>query len=144
MDNYIAKIFFMKLYRGDQKALDKAGYKANCAEDLTANQKCKIKVRAIGLDYEQVTKWLESSESLEAITVINHIVEGWQPDSISLQRAKSFVLELRKRLVETKTDKMLIRHINQHLQAFGPSKTGPNLLVNKYLPIEQSLLWKID
>lgn len=27
-------------------------------EDVTANQKCKIKVRAVGLDFE-VAKWLE-------------------------------------------------------------------------------------
>ena len=29
-----------------------------CAQDVTANQKCKIKVRAVGIDYE-ITKWLE-------------------------------------------------------------------------------------
>lgn len=37
MDMYIEKIFLMKIYRGDQKALDKIGFKKNCAEDLTAN-----------------------------------------------------------------------------------------------------------
>jgi hypothetical protein len=112
---YIAKIFFMKLYRGDQKALDKVGYKANCAEDLTANQKCRIKIRAIGIDYENVTKWLETADSLEAIALINALSENKSLDSAQLQRARDFTAELRKRLVETKTDKMLIRHINQHL-----------------------------
>lgn len=62
MDMYIEKIFLMKIYRGDQKALDKIGFKKNCAEDLTANQKCKIKIRAVGLDYDYITKWLEAPE----------------------------------------------------------------------------------
>lgn len=37
MDMYIEKIFLLKIYRNDQKALDKIGFKKNCAEDLTAN-----------------------------------------------------------------------------------------------------------
>ena len=50
-----------KLYRGDQRSLDKLGFKKNCAEDLTANQKCRIKVKAVGLNYLEITKWLEDS-----------------------------------------------------------------------------------
>ena len=101
-------------------------------------------MRAIGLDYEQVTKWLELPEQQEAILVVNKIAENFEVDSQSVQRAKDFVGEFRRRLVETKTDKMLIRFINQHLQAFGPSKIGPNLLINRYLPTESSLLAKVD
>lgn len=58
-DPYVEKLFQQKLYRGDQAALDKLGLKKNCAEDMTANQKCKIKVKAVGLDYLEITKWLE-------------------------------------------------------------------------------------
>ena len=48
-----------KLYRDDQASLDKLGLKKNCAEDLTANQKCRIKIKAVGLEYLEITKWLE-------------------------------------------------------------------------------------
>ena len=36
-DPYLEKLFLQKLYRGDQRTLDKLGFKRNCAEDLTAN-----------------------------------------------------------------------------------------------------------
>ena len=62
MDMYIEKIFLKKLYRDDQTALDKLGYKKNCAEDVTANQRCRFKVKAIGLDYKSITRWLEEEE----------------------------------------------------------------------------------
>ena len=52
--------------------------------------------------------------------------------------------EFRSRLAETKTDKQLIRLINENLQAFGPHSTGPNLLINKYLPKEESLFYRMD
>jgi len=115
MDMYIEKIFLMKIYRGDQKELDKIGFKKNCAEDFTANQKCKIKIRAIGLDYEIITKWLENPERQDAIAAIYRVLDTQSPDQSLIERAKKFVSELRSRLVDTKTDKMLIRQINQHL-----------------------------
>jgi len=46
---------------------------------------------------------------------INKVRDSQNPDQQSIERAKEFVREFRKRLVETKTDKTLIRHINQHL-----------------------------
>ena len=58
-DPYLEKLFLSKLYRGDQASLDKLGLKKNCAEDLTANQKCRIKIKAVGFDYIEITKWLE-------------------------------------------------------------------------------------
>lgn len=50
-DPYLEKLFLQKLYRGDQVSLDKLGLKRNSAEDFTANQKTKIKIKAVGLDY---------------------------------------------------------------------------------------------
>jgi len=47
---YIEKILYLK--SGQSSTLEKG-----CAEDLTANQKCRIKVRAVGLDFE-IAKWL--------------------------------------------------------------------------------------
>ena len=52
--------------------------------------------------------------------------------------------EFRSLLAATKTDKQLIRIINENLQAFGPHSTGSNLLINKYLRKQDSLLYKVD
>jgi hypothetical protein len=61
-----------------------------------------------------------------------------------MQLATNFVNEFRKRLEESKTDRLLIRLINEHLQAFGPGKIGPNLLINRFLPKEKSILHRFD
>lgn len=66
-DPYLDKLFLQKLYRGDQASLDKLGLKKNCAEDMTANQKCKIKVKAVGFEYLEITKWLEELEQRAVI-----------------------------------------------------------------------------
>ena len=60
-DIYIEKILFTKFYRNNQKALDEVGFEKQCAKDTTANQRCEIKVRAVGLHFE-VTKWLEKNQ----------------------------------------------------------------------------------
>ena len=57
---------------------------------------------------------------------------------------RRFLKEFRDRLAEAKTDKQLIRMINENLQAFGPHSTGSNLLINRYLPKQDSLLCKMD
>ena len=69
-DPYLEKLFLQKLYRGDQASLDKLGLKKNCAEDKTANQKCSIKIRAVGLNYIEITKWLEEQEQKDVIAKI--------------------------------------------------------------------------
>ena len=55
---YIEKILFTKFYMNKKKALEETGFEKQCSKDKTANQKCSIKVRALGLDYT-LTKWLE-------------------------------------------------------------------------------------
>ena len=52
--------------------------------------------------------------------------------------------EFRKRLIDTKTDKALIRMINDNLQAFGPEMNDSNLLLNRYLDKKDSLFNKIE
>lgn len=47
-------------------------------------------------------------------------------------------------MTETKTDKALIRMINDSLVCFGPNTTGSNLLLNKYIKKEQSLFFRIE
>ena len=142
---YLEKLFLAKLYRDDQKSLDKLGLKQNCAEDKTANQKCKVKIRAVGLNYKEITTWLEQPQQKEAILKIMLIDQNKKSlTEQDLNDLRKFVSEFRRLLVETKTDKQLIRMINENLQAFGPHSTGSNLLINKYIPKQDSLLHKID
>lgn len=57
---------------------------------------------------------------------------------------RKFLSEFRQRLIENKTDKTLIRMINDNLQAFGPNTIGSNLLLNRFLTKEESLLHRIE
>lgn len=57
---------------------------------------------------------------------------------------RKFLNEFRQRLVENKTDKTLIRMIYDNLQAFGPNTIGSNLLLNRYMNKEESLLHRIE
>ena len=60
-----------------------------------------------------------------------------EQDVIDIRR---FLSEFRRRLLETKTDKTLIRLIYDSLQAFA----GSNLLINRYMKKEESLLYRIE
>jgi hypothetical protein len=75
----LEKINLQKLFRADQASLDKLGYKLNCAEDTTANQKVKIKVKAVGLNYLEITKWLEDLEQQVVITKISKLTQVTSP-----------------------------------------------------------------
>lgn len=57
---------------------------------------------------------------------------------------RRFIGEFKKRLIETKTDKTLIRLILDNLQAFGPNSHGSNLLINRYMRKEDSLFNRIE
>jgi hypothetical protein len=59
IDIYLEKILFTKFYLNKPKALEEIGFEKQCAKDRTANQRCEMKVRAIGLPFD-ITKWLES------------------------------------------------------------------------------------
>lgn len=64
-----------------------------------------------------------------------------ESDVIDLRR---FLSELRTKLLESKTDKALIRMIFDSLQAFGPGATGSNLLINRFIKKEESILFRIE
>lgn len=101
---YIEKILQTKYYIGKQDALKAAGYEPACAEDNTANQKCSIKVRAVGLNFE-VTKWLEKQS--KAINAAYHLVEGMyegEPKKEEVEMAIKFWKEFKEKLHEHKTD----------------------------------------
>ena len=57
---------------------------------------------------------------------------------------RRFLAEFRKRLLEAKTDKALIRMIFESLQAFGPASMSSNLLINRYLEKKSSLLYRME
>ena len=62
-------------------------------------------------------------------------------DAIDINR---FLSEFRTRLFENKTDKTLIRMIQDNLQSFGPNINGSNLLLNRFMNKEESLFNRID
>lgn len=147
VDPYLEKLFLHKLYRNDQFSLDKLGYKRNCAEDMTANQKVKIKVRAVGLNYMEITKWLEAQEQKEVLSKISRVLQSSDQDFTEqndIHDIRRFLSELKRRLLETKTDKALIRMIFEQLQAFGPTAKGSNFLINKYMNKEESLIYRLE
>jgi hypothetical protein len=57
-DIYLEKIYFTKLYRDKPQEIEKLGIGRGNAHDLTANQKVRFKVKAVGLDFDLISKWL--------------------------------------------------------------------------------------
>ncbi len=107
---YLEKIYYSKLYRDNQKEIERLGIGRGNAHDVTANQKLRIKVKAVGLDFDIVAKWLDGQK--QGIKALLDYIDG---DKEQFQEATVFVREFRARLVEAKTDKLLIRLINEHL-----------------------------
>ncbi|CAD8157110.1 unnamed protein product [Paramecium pentaurelia] len=105
--------------------------KSNLVEELTANQKIAVKVRAIGLPFE-LTTWIENNQK----QMRKLLYENKGDPKIFLEE---FDL-IRKTL---KIDKKLNELIENHLQCFGPKKFGPNLLINKMIKSEDSLIQKL-
>ena len=64
-----------------------------------------------------------------------------ESDVLDIRR---FLNEFRTKLQENKTDKALIRMIYDSLQAFGPGAAGSNLLINRFIKKEESLLFRIE
>lgn len=61
-DIYMEKIFFSKLYRDQPKEIERLGIGLGNSHDVTANQKVRFKVKAVGLDFDLVSKWLVDDE----------------------------------------------------------------------------------
>ncbi len=55
---YLEKIYYARLFRDNQKEIERLGIGRGNAHDVTANQKLRIRVKAVGLDFEIVAKWL--------------------------------------------------------------------------------------
>ena len=107
----------------------------------------KIKVRAVGLNYIEITKWLEDQEQKEVLGKISRVIQASDSANIEQQDIhdiRRFLSEFRRRLLDTKTDKTLIRMIFEQLQSFGPTAKGSNLLINKYLRKEESLIYRLE
>lgn len=96
---YIEKILFNKYYKNNPKALEAIGYERSCASDKTANQKCQIKIRAVGFNFE-ITKWLEKQHKniQTAYNVVETYNEGITPKKEDVEIAYKFVKELKELL----------------------------------------------
>lgn len=141
---YIEKIFFQKLFREDPQAELKTGYRPCTGDELTANQKVKVRVIAVGLDFEKVTKFLESPEGIRGMKYVEAVKNDSEQTTTdeTKEGAKLFVQTFRDLMnhEDVRTDKQLVQVILDHLQCFGPGKVGSNLLINRYLPVKDSLL----
>lgn len=113
-DMYIEKILFTKFYRNKQKALDEIGFEKQCAKEKTANQRCLLKVRALGLDYS-LTKWLEKQSKVIAIcnTVAQSAYDGFELKIEDVETAWRFFQDLKGQLDTYKTNKRLRRMIEE-------------------------------
>eukprot|EP00357_Protocruzia_adherens_P010886 CAMPEP_0114986166 /NCGR_PEP_ID=MMETSP0216-20121206/8279_1 /TAXON_ID=223996 /ORGANISM="Protocruzia adherens, Strain Boccale" /LENGTH=813 /DNA_ID=CAMNT_0002348579 /DNA_START=60 /DNA_END=2501 /DNA_ORIENTATION=- len=111
----------------------------NWIKGRTANQECEITIRCVRLPSE-VAEWLDLHQDM--------IREIWTESSNEkhqkyqeMQR-QQFKEDFLSHLEQHSKSKRLIRLIKNHLCAFGPKRCGPNLLLNKALRSEESLLHK--
>jgi len=101
------------------------------AFDKTQNGRCRLFIRAIGLDFE-VTKWLENKlDVLKKITA----------QEISPEELASFVNSFKTELEARSTPRKIINLILSYLLSFGPKKHGLNLIISPFLKTTQSLLY---
>jgi hypothetical protein len=60
LDPYLEKLVELKLMQGKEQFINKFNLMKGWSEDFTANKICKIKVRAVSLNFE-VVKWVEKN-----------------------------------------------------------------------------------
>jgi len=101
------------------------------AIDITPNGRCKMHIRAIGLDFE-VTKWMETKRSLVKKIAAKQV----DPDQL-----EQFVKEFKAVLQSHSTPKKIINLILGYLVSFGPKRNGPNMVISPYLQPTQGLLY---
>lgn len=101
------------------------------AFDVTPNGRCRIYVRAIGLDFG-VTKWLESRRTL---------LKKLAAKQLHMGQIAEFVKQFREELIAHSTPKKIINLIMHYLLSFGPKRCGPNLVISPFLQSTQSLLY---
>ena len=101
------------------------------AFDVTPNGRCRLFIRAIGLDFN-VTKWLEGRRN------ILKKIAARQMDATQLAE---FSRQLKDELEAHSTPRKIINLILSYLLSFGPKKYGPNLVISPFLQNTQSLLY---
>ena len=74
-DIYLDKIYLAKLYRDKPQEIEKLGIGRGNAHDLTANQKVRFRVKAVGLDFDLISRWLVQDEQKKAIAVLIELIE---------------------------------------------------------------------
>ena len=60
LDPYLEKLIEIKFMQGDEQMMSKMNENKGWAIDSTANKLCKLKIRAVGLDFE-ICKWIEKN-----------------------------------------------------------------------------------
>jgi predicted O-linked N-acetylglucosamine transferase (SPINDLY family) len=130
LDPYLEKLVELKLMQGKETFINKFNLNKGWSEDYTANKICKIKVRAVSLDFE-VCKWIDKNlRGLRDCFEISQQKSLQNFNNGKIQNAKSFITGFFKRLEEQKTSVKLIRYIRDYTSCFGPKRLGSNLLIN--------------
>ena len=101
------------------------------AFDITPNGRCRLFVRAIGVDFA-VTKWLETHRN-----VLKKIATRQMEPGQLAEFVKQFKAELEAHL----TPRKIINLILYYLLSFGPKKYGPNMVISPFQQSAQSLLY---
>eukprot|EP01022_Parablepharisma_sp_SALTPOND_P021377 TRINITY_DN41897_c9_g1_i1.p1 TRINITY_DN41897_c9_g1~~TRINITY_DN41897_c9_g1_i1.p1 ORF type:complete len:1052 (-),score=124.97 TRINITY_DN41897_c9_g1_i1:19009-22164(-) len=117
---YLEKIRYLKVTK--QKGL---------AFDITPNGRCRIFIRAIGLDFG-VTKWLENKRN---------VLKQIAAQKLTAEQLKEFVKQFKGTLEAHSTPRKIINLILNYLLSFGPKKYGPNMVISPFLQASQSLLF---
>mmetsp|Transcript_39574 Transcript_39574/g.60490 ORF Transcript_39574/g.60490 Transcript_39574/m.60490 type:complete len:123 (+) Transcript_39574:2242-2610(+) len=102
------------------------------ATDYISNKTCKIKVRAVGLDYK-ICNWLEkNARGLKDCVdlVLAQTTEKLPPARVD--NAKQFVFNFFDCLHEHKTSRKIIQLIKDYASCLGPRRMGSNILINKF------------
>lgn len=75
--------------------------------------------------------------------VIEAYSDGTTIKKADVELAVEFITGFREQLELHKTSKRLIRLIEDRAVCFGPKRKGPNILLNKYLPRDDSLFQRM-
>jgi hypothetical protein len=89
-----------------------------CAVDKTANKKCKLRIRVVGLSFD-LAQWLEGKQ--EEISLLNHLISTWsRKDQMrtieeEIKDSEGFLEEFEKKLDETGTSSNVVELIRNNL-----------------------------
>ena len=93
LDPYLEKLVELKLMQGKETFINKFNLNKGWSEDYTANKICKIKVRAVSLDF-QICKWVDKNlRGLRDCFEISQQKSLLNFNNAKIQNAKKFITE---------------------------------------------------